>query len=966
MKKVLLIFVILTSSLLKISGQNCQFLCNGDFENPSFGHWTDIPDTLFPCWQTTEADSIIEVWWTGFESVPAYHGSQFVELNANAVGTLFQNFLIAPGTNVTVGFAHRGRAGVDTMSVSIGPVGGPYVTLGIYGDGNTAWGYYTVSYTIPLSLGNYYSLRFNSIYASGGPTVGNFLDDISVNINPYLNANTASTNILCYGDSSGTASVSVITGLAPYTYLWSQGGTTDSISRISAGLYTCSISDANGCTIIDSVIVAQPSAQLACNIPLDSNILCGNGNTGSVTAIPSGGTGPYSYTWSPGGATTASIGSLSAGTYSVIVKDANGCLKTDTVSIIQSPLMNCTTSGTNVICYNSNTGSATANASGGVGPYTYLWSPGGQTTATASNLSAGVYTVTVKGANGCTTMDTITIFQPANGLTCTTNITNILCHGDTAGSATVTATGGTGIYTYLWSPGGETTSAISNLSAGTYSITIGDGSGCTATATAVITQPVSAINCSIPNVNGILCNGATTGTASANVSGGTPNYTYTWSPSGATTSSISNLSAGSYSITVKDANGCLITDTITIFQSPLLTCNIPTFNNVLCAGSNTGSATASPSGGLSPYTYSWSPGGETTASISNLSAGTYTVTVSGANGCPTTAAVTISEPSLLAAGIISSTNVLCNGGTTGSAVSSSSGGSSPYTYNWTGGGTTATVSNLSAGTYTLTVTDANGCETTDMVTITQPSSLRCSIPTFSNTGCETQDTNGSATATGSGGTLPYTYSWSPGGETGATVNKLSAGTYTVTVTDANGCKGLGLVSISTQPPALFACCDKTIIQGAFVVITADSSVHYVWSPSTGLNCDTCQSVIATPTVTTTYTVTGTDSNGCVIERTITITVDILCADFTVPNVFTPNNDAIDDQLVIKAENMDMYTITIYDRWGKEMYKSSDPTQYWNGKTESAGEAPTGVYYYLINSTCKGNTYKKDGFVQLIR
>ena len=180
MKKVLLILILFYFSISTGKTQNCHFLCNGDFESPQYGSWTDVADTIFPCWKTTEPDSIIEVWWTGFQGVPSYHGNQFAELNANAVGTLYQNFLIAPNTHVTINFAHRGRAGVDTMSVSIGPVGGPYTTIGTYGDGNTAWGYYTVLYTIPSSLGSYYSLRFNSIYASGGPTVGNFLDDISV------------------------------------------------------------------------------------------------------------------------------------------------------------------------------------------------------------------------------------------------------------------------------------------------------------------------------------------------------------------------------------------------------------------------------------------------------------------------------------------------------------------------------------------------------------------------------------------------------------------------------------------------------------------------------------------------------------------------------------------------------------------------------------------------------------------
>ena len=170
-------------------------------------------------------------------------------------------------------------------------------------------------------------------------------------------------------------------------------------------------------------------------------------------------------------------------------------------------------------------------------------------------------------------------------------------------------------------------------------------------------------------------------------------------------------------------------------------------------------------------------------------------------------------------------------------------------------------------------------------------------------------------------------------------------------------------------PSLFACCDTTIINGESAMLTANSSTTYTWLPSSGLNCDTCAKVIATPTATTSYTVTGTDSHGCTDSRVITVVVDIPCFNFTIPNVFTPNNAGhlgVDNVFYINAANLDAWSITIYDRWGKEMYKSSNPNDYWTGTTEGGGNAPDGVYYYIINATCQGNSYKKDGFVQLIR
>ncbi len=149
-------------------------------------------------------------------------------------------------------------------------------------------------------------------------------------------------------------------------------------------------------------------------------------------------------------------------------------------------------------------------------------------------------------------------------------------------------------------------------------------------------------------------------------------------------------------------------------------------------------------------------------------------------------------------------------------------------------------------------------------------------------------------------------------------------------------------------------------------LSANSSSTYKWYPPTGLSCDTCSHVTATPTVTTTYTVTGTNSHGCKDQTIITVIVDIPCFDFFVPNVFSPNGDGINETFEIRTQNLTGFSIYIYDRWGKEMFKTTNPDVWWNGLTEGGGKAPTGVYYYIIKASCQGNTYKKDGFLQLIR
>src|SRR4029077_11089253 len=285
---------------------------------------------------------------------------------------------------------------------------------------------------------------------------------------------------------------------------------------------------------------------------------------------------------------------------------------------------------------------------------------------------------------------------------------------------------------------------------------------------------------------------------------------YTYAIDGTTfgnSGTFSNLAAGSYSITVKDANGCTITQPVTITQpAAALGSSISSQTNVACFGSSTGSVTVAGSGGTSPYTYAID--GTTfgnSGTFGNLAAGSYTVTIKDANGCTTTQPVTITQPAAaLGSSISSQTNVACFGGSTGSVTVAGLGGTSPYTYaiDGTTFGASGTFSNLAAGSYTITVKDANGCTTTQPVTVTQPAAaLGSSISSQTNVGCFGGST-GSVKVAGSGGTSPYTFS-KDGVNFGAsgTFGSLAAGPYTITVKDANGCTTTQPVTI-TQPASV--------------------------------------------------------------------------------------------------------------------------------------------------------------------
>ena len=344
------------------------------------------------------------------------------------------------------------------------------------------------------------------------------------------------------------------------------------------------------------------------------------------------------------------------------------------------------------------------------------------TGATAA-LNGYVYRLIASGA--CTPISVsngaVLNVSTVNG---TISNTNVSCNGGSNGTATVVASGGAGGYTYSWAPIGGTNATATGLPVGVYTVTITDSKGCTGIVSTTITQP-TAITATTSQTN-VSCNGGGNGTATVVASGGAGGYTYSWAPTGGTNATATGLAAGTYTVTITDANNCQTTKSFTITQ-PTAMSSTTSQTNIACNGGSTGVATVNVSGGTAPYTYSWSPTGGTAATATGLSAGTYTVTVTDNNGCTLTRTFTITQPTAITA-TTSQTNVSCNGGSNGTATVVASGGAGGYTYSWApSGGTAATATGLSAGTYTVTVTDNNGCTLTRTFTITQP--VTVSAPT---------------------------------------------------------------------------------------------------------------------------------------------------------------------------------------------------------------------------------------------
>jgi gliding motility-associated-like protein len=718
-----------------------------------------------------------------------------------------------------------------------------------------------------------------------------------------LTLSNTSVNILCFGGTTGSIDLTPAGGTAPYTYSWSNGATTQDLSGLAAGTYTVIVNDANGttggCTATASITITQPAAPLTVTTT-QVNILCNGGATGSINLTPSGGTAPYTFAWS-NGAVTEDISGLTAGTYTVIVTDANGstggCTATTSITITQPALpLTLNSTQVNVLCFGGSTGSIDLTPSGGTAPYSYSWS-NGAITQDLTTIPAGSYTVIVNDANGstggCTATITVVITQPAAPLTLSSTQVNVACFGGLTGSIDLTPTGGTAPYTYLWS-NGATTQDVSGLAAGTYTVSVNDANGlsggCAATATITITQPpilTQTVSAFIyPSGTNISCFGASDGSVNLTIGGGVPGYTYLWS-NGAVTEDLTNVPAGTYTVLVADLNGCTINSSITLTQPAVLNSSLSP--SVYAGGFNLsgclpdGAIDLTVTGGNPGFTYLWS-NGATTQDISSLGAGTYNVTITDLNGCQITNSITLTQPSPLTETVTaftypSGTNISCFGLSNGSIDLTIGGGTPNYSYLWSNGATTQDLSNVPVGTYVVTVTDANGCQITSSITLTQPVSLTSSLAPsvyaggFNVSGCVP---DGEIDLSVAGGSPGYTYLWS-NGSTSQDLTSLPAGTYTVTVTDINGCQTISNITL-TQPGDLTETISATTFpsgtniscfgasDGNIDLTPAGGTPGYTYLWSNGATSQDLNNVPAG-----TYGVIITDQNGCQISSSITLT-----------------------------------------------------------------------------------------------
>jgi gliding motility-associated-like protein len=667
----------------------------------------------------------------------------------------------------------------------------------------------------------------------------------------------------CPGGDDGMVQVNILAGTGPFSFdLNGEVNDTGLFTGLTPGTYTVAVTDGVGCLGNLGFIVEDAPAPNV-NPVILAQVSCNGFTDGQATVEISNGNGPYSFAWSSGSADSVAT-NLSAGMQTLSLTDINGCVTEHSFDLLEPALLTATTDSVDVSCFGGADGIATVLAAGGTGPYNYLWDANAndQTGDTASNLAAGSYDVTVTDINNCEVVATAQLLEPPL-LELATSTDSTSCFEVPDGVATVVATGGTSGYTYAWTPEGSTITINTNdiatgLSFGNYQVIVTDAEGCVDTAYAEVLAP------EILNIQAVSspvsCFGSDDGSVMLEVSGGTTPYGFAWSDGGDPLISRNDLYAGDYTITVTDANECAF-EVMSFVDTPTPIEAQFDITDPNCFDGTDGAIVSTVSGGIPTYEFMWSDGQMIQDPI-DLEAGEVMVTITDGNDCEFLDTLTLSEPAQLELSL-EGDDPDCFGDANGSVISTASGGTGQLSYSWDNGETTENISGLTLGEYSLIVTDENDCTIEAFVELSQPNELITQTST-TLVGCFGVD-DGTATITASGGTTPYSYNWNdPSGQQNATATGLAVGSYSVTVTDAQGCsaeESMDVASVSLMSVDFnstdISCHEGT--DGTINVIATGGGggFSYNWSPATLPNSPSVSNLEAGN-----YGVTITDALGC--------------------------------------------------------------------------------------------------------
>ena len=724
-------------------------------------------------------------------------------------------------------------------------------------------------------------------------------------------------NPSCYNYLNGSINLITYGGVSPYTYLWSTGDTSQNLQNIGAGQYYLIITDSNNCNLYDTINIYEPSPILVTDSI--SNVSCFGSTNASVTFSLSGGTPGYIISafgqtlplLNPTSITIPTYIPIPAGVYPYSVMDFQGCILLDTILITQPPPISNSSSISYVTCSGFNNGSISINTSGGIGPYTYLWSTG-DTTQFLVNIPSGQYFVSILDSNNCIAIDTIMMLQP-NQLNDSSSITNPTCYGFSDGSASVIAYGGTAPYSFLWNTG-DTTQTLQNISAGQYILSVIDSNSCILYDTINISQPspISAID-SIVDVS---CFGLSDGNVSLVLSGGTGSYNILWGI-GDSISYITNLSSAWYDVSVLDSNNCLFVDSFMVMEPSILN-DSSIIIDPTCFGFTNGAISIYPFGSVPPYSYLWS-NGDTTQNPQNLAAGQYSVTITDFNNCSVYDTLNVGEPFVLSYTYLSD-SVSCFGLSDGGIDLTINGGISPYSYLWNTGDTIQDISNYSAGMYVVNILDSNDCLLISSIPINEPDDLFAFF-NLNYVSCFGLS-DGSIDGTTIGGTAPYSYLWNTGDTTEDLLN-ISSDMYILSLTDMYNCFFTDTIVVF-EPDQLVA--DLSFSSGTLVSIGSGGTVPYtyeIYGP-TGLFANTSNnmgvSFTINPVLTGVYTLVVTDANGCVDSAEVNfLPSSFLNLDFINEINIYPNPSRDIFYLSFNSQIKQDVDLSVYSLLGEKIY-----------------------------------------------
>lgn len=733
-------------------------------------------------------------------------------------------------------------------------------------------------------------------------------DTVTIRYYSGFLSNLAGNNVGCNGSNDGNLISVPSGGVAPYTFQWSTGrshtGTSDTLFNLSAGNYSLTLTDANGCTQTDSYMLTVPPPLAVTTAAVD--VSCFGYNNGSINTITTGGTAPYSYQWSSGH-TTAQLINIGSGSYSLTVTDASGCTISPLPVFIHEPVgISYEVTFTPVSCYQGNDGSATVVITGGgAPPFLFTWYNGFQQAntliSTITGLPAGYVVFHITDQNNCIQTDSVLITSRDSFQITAITLQNARCFNTTDGITLAHVNGDTINYQFNWiTPPAVNTALAYARPPGINIVAVTDTAGCTQYAPAIVLSPPPIVLRSF--TTDAKCHRACDGSALTVIeAGGTPPFYFQWS-NGNTTATPGGLCAGTYLVTVTDNNNCSAYDTISIFQPDSITVNV-TINDVLCHGDSNGIITAQAEGGVMPYQYAWTDDrgvlvGDGSNNLTNVAAGRYHLQITDSMGCIAIFHdLEVHSPSLLEV-VVQTIPETCPGANDGSVIIQATGGTVPYRYA-TGQqtGINPVFNGLSPGNYLAMVMDVNNCQATTPYLIQEADSFRILL-------------------------------------------------------DPDKIKIAIGEEVRLQP----------------TVIGADTDyLTYHWEPSVGLSCTTCASPLSSPSLTTTYVVTVFDPQGCSTTAQVTVEVENHMVIY-VPNAFTPNGDGVNDILRVFGISIKSVIFNVFNRWGEKVFsmETSDLQNGWDGTYRGKMLPPDVFVYYLDATFDDGQKKQLKGSVAILR